>query len=91
MAVFKFELQKGQVEAVSTLFYERRDFLLLVKTGFKKSLIFQILPFMFNLTGVVITLMPLKLLQAEQNSMINRIASGKAIALIGENNNKAVQ
>ena len=98
MAVFGFELQEGQVEAVSTLFYERRDLLLLAKTGFGKSLIFQILPFMFNPTGVmfnptgvVIILMPLKLLQAEQNSMINRIASGKAIALTGENNNKAVQ
>lgn len=91
MAVFGFELQEGQVEAVSTLFYERRDLLLLAKTGFGKSLIFQILPFMFNPTGVVIILMPLKLLQAEQNSMINQIASGKAIALTGENNNKAVQ
>lgn len=45
---------------------------------------------MFNPTGVVIILMPLKFLQSEQNSMINRIAGGKAIALIGENNNKAV-
>lgn len=35
--------------------------------------------------------MPLKLLQAEQNSLINRIASGKAIALMRENNQKAVQ
>ena len=46
---------------------------------------------MFEPTGVVIILMPLKLLQAEQNSLINRIASGKAIALTGENNQKAVQ
>lgn len=90
MAVFGFELQEAQVDAVSTLFYERRD-LLLAKTGFGKSLIFQILPFMFHPTGVVIILMPLKLLQAEQNSMINRIASGKAIALTGEDNHKAVQ
>ena len=49
MAVFKFELQESQVEAVSTLFYKRRDLLLLAKTGFGKSLIFQILPFMFKL------------------------------------------
>ena len=34
--------------------------------------------------------MPLKLLQADQNSMINLISSGKAIALTGENNQKAV-
>ena len=35
--------------------------------------------------------MPLKLLQAEQNLMINRVSSGKAIALTGENNQKTVQ
>lgn len=46
---------------------------------------------MFDPTGVVIILMPLTLLQAEQNSMINQITSGKAIALTGENNQKAVQ
>lgn len=35
--------------------------------------------------------MSLQLFQAEQDSMINRISSGKAIALTGENNQKAVQ
>lgn len=45
---------------------------------------------MFEPTGIVIILMPLKLLQAEQNTMINRIPNGKAIALTGENNQKAV-
>lgn len=35
--------------------------------------------------------MPLKLLQAKQNTMIHRIPNGKAIALIGKNNYKAVQ
>lgn len=88
--IFGFTLQKAQVDAVWTLFYEQRDLLLLAKTGFGKSLIFQLLPFMFEPTGVVIILMPLKLLQAEQNSLINRITSGKAIALTGENNQKAV-
>lgn len=90
MAIYGFELQEGQVDAVSTLFYEWRNLLLLAKTGFEKSLIFQIMPFIFNPTGVVIILIPLKLLQAEQNSMINCIASGKAIALTGENNDKGV-
>lgn len=89
--IFGFTLQEAQVDAVWTLFYEQRDLLLLAKTGFGKSLIFQLLPFMFEPTGIVIILMPLKLLQAEQNTMINRIPNGKAIALTGENNQKAVQ
>ena len=91
LVVFGFTLRDAQVDAIWTLFYERRDLLLLAKTGFGKSLIFQLIPFMLDPTGVVLILMPLKLLQAEQNSMINCIPNGKAIALTGENNHKVVQ
>lgn len=91
MIIFGFTLQEAQVDALYTLFYKQRDLLLLAKTGFGKSLIFQLLPSIYDPTGVVIILMPLKLLQAEQNNMINRIATGKAIALTGENNQKVVQ
>ena len=91
MTVFGFKLQESQVEAISTLFYERKDLLLLAKTGFGKSLIFQILLFIFNPIGVVIIFMFVKLLWVKQNYMINWIASGKAIALKRKNNNKAVQ
>lgn len=35
--------------------------------------------------------MPLKLLQAEQNFMINHIASGKTIVFTGKNNHKGIQ
>lgn len=91
LIVFSFTLRDAQVEAIQTLFYKQRDLLLLVKTGFGKSLIFQLIPFILDLTDIVIILMPLKLLQAEQNAMINCILNGKAIALTGENNLKAVQ
>ena len=79
------------MDAIYTLFYEQRDLLLLAQTGFGKSLIFQLLSFLFDPTSVVIILMPLKLLQAKENLMINHISSRKAIALTGENNQKAVQ
>lgn len=91
LIIFGFTLQEAQVDALYTLFYKQKDLLLLAKTGFGKSLIFQLLPFMYDPTGIVIILMPFKLLQAEQNNMINRIANGKAIALTGENNQKVVQ
>lgn len=45
---------------------------------------------MFEPTRVVIILMPLKLFQIKQNSLINQIASRKAIILTGKNNQKAV-
>lgn len=71
LIIFGFTLQEAQVDARYTLFYEQKDLLLLAKTGFSKSLIFQLLPIIYDPTAVVILLMPLKLLQAEQNSMIN--------------------
>ena len=90
LIIFGFPLHDPQVEAICTLFYEQRDLLLLAKTGFGKSFIFQLVPFLSARPGVVLTLMPLKLLQIEQSEMINRIPRGKGIVLNGENNNKRV-
>lgn len=53
MICFGVTRHETQVEAVSTLFHERRDLLLLAKTDFDKSLIFQLLP-LFWPAGVVI-------------------------------------
>lgn len=41
---------------------------------------------MYNLTDVVIILIPFKLSQAGQNNMINQTANEKAIALTSKNN-----
>ena len=88
--VFGFTLHDAQADAICTLFYEKIDLLLLAKTGFGKSLIFQLLPFMIATPGVVLILMPLKLLQAEQSGLINQIPQGKGIVLNGENNTRNV-
>ena len=90
MIVFGFELYDAQVNAICILFYKRRDLLLLAKTGFGKSLIFQLILFLSSTLGVVLTLMLLKLLQAEQSEMINCIPHGKGIILNEENNTKPV-
>ena len=90
LIVFGLTLHENQVEAICTLFYERRELLLLAKTGFGKSLIFQMIPFMTAATGVVLILMPLKLLQAEQSQTINHRPQAKAIVLNGENSQKNV-
>ena len=76
------------MEAISTLFYEQRDLLLLAKTEFGKNLIFQLVPFFSAQPGIMMTLMSLKLLQAKQSEMINRITQRRGIVLNRENNNK---
>ena len=43
LIVFGFTLHTAQIDAIYTFCYEQRDFLLLAKTGFGKSLIFQLL------------------------------------------------
>ena len=92
LIVFGFTLHKGQIDAIWTLFYEQKDLLLLAKTGFGKSLIFQLLSFMTSNIGVVLILMPLKLLQAEQTTIINqRLPKGNTIVLNGDNNKETTQ
>ena len=88
--VFGFTLHDAQANAIYTLFHEKIDLLLLAKTGFGKSLIFQLFPFMTATPGVVLILMPLKLLQAEQSELINQIPQGKGTVLNGENNTRNV-
>lgn len=89
--IFGFNLHKEQIDAIECLFYKQTDLLLLDKTGFGKSLIFQLLPLITPVPGVVLILMPLKLLQAEQSLMINRIPTSKAFVLNGKNNQKHIQ
>lgn len=54
--VFGFTLHKEQIDAIGYLFYEQTDLILLGKTGLGKSLIFQLLPFMSPIAGVVLIL-----------------------------------
>lgn len=90
LVVFGSTLHEEQIDAISCLFYEQTDLLLLAKTGFGKSIIFQLLPFMTTTPGVVLILMPLKLLQVEQSEMINQLPNGKALILNGEHNHNYV-
>lgn len=46
LIVFEFTLHEEQVNAILCLFYEQTDLFLLAKTGFIKSIIFQLLLFM---------------------------------------------
>lgn len=88
LIVFGFPLREEQIEAIWTLYSEQRDLLLLAKPGFGKSVIFQLLPFMSPVTGVVIVLMPLNILQTQQRDMIDSLPRGKGVVLNGENNQK---
>ena len=78
------------MKAIYTLFYKQKDSLLHTKTGFDKSLIFQLIPFLLDKFDVVMTLMFLKLSHIEQNEIINWKPQGNKIVLNKKNNNKQV-
>lgn len=90
LIVFDFKLHKAQIESIYNLYYEWRDLLLLVKTGFSKSFIFQSILFFTANPDIILTLMQLKLLQAEQSEKINYLPGGKEIVLNRENNINSV-
>jgi len=58
--IFGFEPRPEQVEAVATLAIRRRDLILIARTGWGKSMVFQAVPVLRN--GVCLMLMPLNLL-----------------------------
>lgn len=55
--------------------YKKSDILLFTLKKFAKSLLFRLLLFMLDPIGIVIILMPLKLLQKKHNVIINQILS----------------
>ena len=88
--VFRFTFYKKQIDTISYLSYEQTDLLFLAKTGFGKSIIFQLLPFMTTTSGAVFILILLKLLQAEQSRIINQIPNKRELVINSENNHKHV-
>lgn len=88
--VFGFTLHEKRIRAILDLFYKQIDLIFLAKTGFSKSIIFQLLPFMTAAPRVVFILIPLKLFQAKQNQMINQLPYEITLVLNRINNHKHV-
>lgn len=86
--LFGFEAKCLQVDAIETLAFDREDLILIAKTGFGKSIIFQALPFIFPRVKSALIIMPLKGLEKEQCEKLQRIAGCKPFVLEGDNNNR---
>ncbi len=89
--IFGFLLDDSQIHVIYTLIYQQNDLLLLAKTEFFKSLIFQLYYSCSLLQKWVIIFKPLRLLHAKQNSRINWIVSDCVITLNGENNKQLLK
>lgn len=85
LIVFEFTIYKAEINAIYILFFEKKDLLLFANISFRKSLIFQILLFFILVLRVVLTLILLKLLQIEQNELINKLSRVKNIIFNSKN------
>src|SRR4029077_1183166 len=75
--VFGFEPNNKQVEAIRHLLFDKSDLILIAKTGFGKSIIFQAFPLIQGESKhASLIIMPLNLLQEEQAEKLKTIAAG---------------
>lgn len=85
LIVFRFTFYETQIEIIQKLLFEQRNFLLNAKIGFRKNFIFQLVLFFTTTSGIVLPLMSLKLLQIEQNKLINWLSKERNIVFNSEN------
>ena len=86
---YGFEPKVEQVDALEELLIEKRDVILIARTGFGKSIIFQAAPLMHDTPRIALIIMPLKALQNQQCQKLNRIDGCTPFVLNGDTNRQA--
>lgn len=84
--VFGFQGKSDQVESIWSLLVQREDRILVAKTGYGKSVVPQLLPLLVK-NSIVLILLPLNALGAEQLGDIEKLPLAKPIWLHAGNNN----
>lgn len=85
-AMFGIVPKPQQVETLYNLAFRGKDTILIAKTGFGKSLIFQSLPIIIGHQSTSIIVMPLLELEAEQGRKIQDIPDCRPFVLDGRSN-----
>jgi len=86
--IFKVRPHKEQIDAIHHLLNYREDLILVAKTGWGKSLIFQSIPILRPSKGICLMIMPLTLLEEDQAKHINAVDGCTACVLNAETNEK---
>ena len=72
-------LHPKQLEAIQVL-YHKKDVILIARTGFGKSLIFQSLPLLYD-DGIALLIYPLSALEQDQHQDISKLPSARPFIL----------
>ena len=83
---FGFHPKREQVDALHHLLCDRMDLILIAKTSFGKSILFQAASLMFSPCKSVLIIMPLIALEEEQCEKLTFIKNCRPIVLNGDNN-----
>ena len=83
--IFEYTSRLEQLEAIEKLAFIKQNVILIAKTGFDKSIVFQAVPMLTK--GICLMIMLLTVLEEEQSAKINRLSSthSKAIMLQADN------
>ena len=79
-----------QVKAIDTLINARQDLILIAKTGWGKSLIFQSVPCLIK-NSICLMIIPLNLLEEDQAQCMRELKGCKPCVLNGETNSAALR
>lgn len=85
---FDVELKEIQYEVLNVLINEVKDMILIAKTGFGKSLTFQLMPLLFSPFRTALIIMPLNALLEEQCDKLSRIPGCQPFVLNGDSKNR---
>ena len=86
-SIFKFEPHKEQLDAISHLIHDKEDLILIARTGWGKSVIFQSAPLLIP-RGICLMLCPLTALEEDQAKQINALDGFKACVLNADTQNR---
>jgi len=80
----RFTPRNGQIYALYNLCVNKKDTILIAKTGYGKSIIFQLASLLVG--GVVLIISPLKALSDDQKINLNGVQGAKPLVIDGDNN-----
>lgn len=83
---FELTLKSDQVNVIHALLNEKENVILIVKTGFEKSIIFQATSFMYSVIKIALIIMSLKALKEEQCKKLKRIVDCVSFVLDEDSN-----
>ena len=85
---FGVSAKSAQIDAIEALAFDQKDVILIAKTGFGKSIVFQAVPFVFSTPRSALIIMPLIALEEEQCKKLRDIPGCKPFVLCGDSNNR---